>query len=170
MFWDITDIKLAEQRIRKANDELAASEEQLRDKNLQMEEDLKTAREIQLALLPQQYPVLPRGAAAEDAAFQFAHRYLPSGTVGGDFFSITPISDTEVAVFICDVAGHGVRSALITAMIRAIVEELRPVAHDPGVFVTKLNAKLWAILKPAGPTRWVVLRGRLEGVPTPYIE
>ncbi len=150
MFWDITDIKLAEQRIRKANDELAASEEQLRGKNLEMEKDLKTAREIQVAMLPQQYPVLPRGAAAEDAAFQFAHRYLPSGTVGGDFFSITPISDTEVAVFICDVAGHGVRSALITAMIRAIVEELRPIAHDPGLFVTELNAKLWAILKPAG--------------------
>ena len=101
-------------------------------------------------MLPQQYPILPRGAAAEDAVFRFAHRYLPSGTVGGDFFSIAPISDTEVAVFICDVAGHGVRSALITAMIRAIVEELRPVAHDPGLFVTKLNAKLWTILKPAG--------------------
>jgi sigma-B regulation protein RsbU (phosphoserine phosphatase) len=150
MFWDITDIKLAEQRIRKANDELAASEEQLRGKNLEMEKDLKTAREIQVAMLPQQYPILPRGAAAEDAVFRFAHRYLPSGTVGGDFFSIAPISDTEVAVFICDVAGHGVRSALITAMIRAIVEELRPVAHDPGLFVTKLNAKLWTILKPAG--------------------
>ena len=47
-------------------------------------------------------------------------------------------------------AGHGDRSALITAPIRAIVEELRPIAHDPGLFVTKLNAKLWTILKPAG--------------------
>lgn len=150
MFWDITDIKLAEQRITKAKDELAVSEELLRGKNLQMEDDLKMAREIQVAMLPQQYPVLPKGAAVEQGAFQFTHRYLPSGTVGGDFFSITPISDSEVAVFICDVAGHGVRSALITAMIRAIVEELRPIAHDPGLFVTKLNAKLSAILKPAG--------------------
>ena len=150
MFWDITDIKLAEQRITKAKDELAASEGLLREKNLQMEDDLKTAREIQVAMLPQQYPVLPRGVPATEGAFQFTHRYLPSGTVGGDFFSITSISDTEVAVFICDVAGHGVRSALITAMIRAIVEELRPIAHDPGLFVTKLNAKLWTILKPAG--------------------
>jgi len=150
MFWDITDIKLAEQRITKAKDELAASEGLLREKNLQMEGELKMAREIQVAMLPQHYPVLPKGAPASDAAFQFIHRYLPSGTVGGDFFSITPISDTQVAVFICDVAGHGVRSALITAMIRAIVEELRPIAHEPGLFVTKLNAKLYTILKPAG--------------------
>lgn len=152
MFWDITDIKLAEQRLRAAKDKLAASEEKLRERNLQMENDLKTAREIQLAMLPQQYPVLPRGVDAEDSAFQFTHRYLPSGTVGGDFFSVTPISDLEVAVFICDVAGHGVRSALITTMIRALVEDLRPIAHDPGPFMSELNTKLFAILKPGGST------------------
>ena len=150
MFWDVTDIKLAEQRITKAKDALATSEARLREKNVQMEDDLKTAREIQLAMLPQQYPVLPRGVSEEDSAFQFTHRYFPSGTVGGDFFNVMPISDLEVAVFICDVAGHGVRSALITAMIRALVEELRPIAHDPGEFMTALNAKLFAILKPGG--------------------
>lgn len=150
MFWDITEQKLAEQRIRKANTELAASREQLRVRNVQMEDDLKMAREIQVTMLPQQYPVLPTGAAADKSAFQFTHRYDPSGTVGGDFFSVAPVSDTEVAVFICDVAGHGVRSALVTAMIRALVEELRPVAHDPGQFMTKLNSELFAILKHAG--------------------
>lgn len=152
MFWDITDIKLAEQRISKAKDELAASEELLREKNLQMENDLTMAREIQQAMLPQQYPVLPRGVAPEESAFQFTHRYFPSGTVGGDFFSVTPISDLEVAVFLCDVAGHGVRSALITTMIRALVEDLRHLAHDPGLFMTELNTKLFAILKPGGST------------------
>jgi len=150
IFWDITEQKMAEQRIREANTELAASREQLRVKNAQMEDDLKMAREIQVTMLPQQYPALPRGASAEESAFQFTHRYHPSGTVGGDFFSVAPVSGDEVAVFICDVAGHGVRSALITAMIRALVEELRPVAHDPGQFMTKLNSELSAILKHAG--------------------
>ncbi|MGC3958897.1 MAG: PAS domain-containing protein [Verrucomicrobiota bacterium] len=150
MFWDITDIKLAEQRITRAKDALAASEEKLRDKNRQMENDLQTAREVQLAMLPQQYPILPRGVSEEDSAFQFTHRYLPSGTVGGDFFSVTPISDFEIAVLVCDVAGHGVRSALITTMIRALVESLRPIANDPGRFMTELNSKLFAILQPGG--------------------
>jgi serine phosphatase RsbU (regulator of sigma subunit) len=53
-------------------------------------------------------------------------------------------------VFLCDVAGHGVRSALVTAMIRALVEELKPAAMDPGQFLTKLNNDLCAILKHAG--------------------
>jgi sigma-B regulation protein RsbU (phosphoserine phosphatase) len=150
IFWDITAQKLAEEQIRKTNAELARSREQLRRKNLQMEDDLKMAREIQLTMLPQSYPTLPRDAAPGDAAFQFTHRYHPTGTVGGDFFSVSALSDTEVAVFICDVAGHGVRSALVTAMIRALVEELNPLAHNPGEFLTKLNSDLCAILKHTG--------------------
>lgn len=150
IFWDITAQKLAEEQIRKTNAELARSREQLRVKNLQMEDDLKMAREIQLTMLPQSYPTLPRDAKPEEAAFHFTHRYHPTGTVGGDFFSVSALSDTEVAVFICDVAGHGVRSALVTAMIRALVEELKPSAHEPGEFLTKLNSDLCAILKHTG--------------------
>ncbi len=150
IFWDITAQKLAEEQIRRTNAELARSREQLRVKNLQMEDDLKMAREIQLTMLPQSYPTLPREAAPAEAAFHFTHRYHPTGTVGGDFFSVSALSDTDVAVFICDVAGHGVRSALVTAMIRALVEELKPQASDPGEFLTKLNSDLCAILKHTG--------------------
>ena len=150
MFWDITAQKLAEERIRKASAELARSQEELRVKNLLMQDDLKMAREIQLTMLPQQYPAVPRGASPAESAIQFTHRYLPTGTVGGDFFSVAALGETEVAVFICDVAGHGVRSALVTAMARALVEELRPLAHDPGQFMTKLNSDLFAILKHSG--------------------
>jgi sigma-B regulation protein RsbU (phosphoserine phosphatase) len=150
MFWDISEQKLAEQRIRRANEELAASQEKLRLKNEQMEEDLKVAGEIQAAMLPHQLPTFPRGVPPADSAFQFTHRYRPTGAVGGDFFNVTALSDTEAAVFICDVAGHDVRSALVTAMIRALLEELRPLAHDPGHFLTKLNQDLGAILNHAG--------------------
>ena len=150
MFWDITPQKMAEERIRQANAELARSQEELHLKNAVLEENLKMAREIQLAMLPQQLPTFPRSAAPAESAFQFTHRYHPSGTVGGDFFSVTALSDTEAAVFICDVAGHDVRSALVTAMIRALVEGLHPLAHEPGQFMTKLNSELFAILKHTG--------------------
>ena len=115
-----------------------------------MEDDLKMAREIQLTMLPQQYPVFPRGANAADSALQFTHRYLPTSAVGGDFFTVSALSDNEASVFICDVAGHGVRSALVTAMIRALVEELKPFAGEPGEYLTQLNRDLHAILKHAG--------------------
>jgi len=150
MFWDISEQKLAEERIRRANEELAASQEKLRLKNAQMEDDLKVAGEIQAAMLPNQLPTFPRGVPTTQSAFHFTHRYRPTGAVGGDFFNVNGLSDTEATVFICDVAGHGVRSALVTAMIRALLEELRPLAADPGQFLTKLNKDLGAILKHAG--------------------
>ena len=150
MFWDITEKMRIEEKIRRTTAELARSREELRAKNAMMEDNLRTAREIQLATLPQQYPTFPGGATPETSAFQFVHRYEPTESVSGDFFSITPISDTEVGVFICDVTGHGVRAALVTAMIRALSEELKPLARDPGNFLRKLNYDLCSILKNTG--------------------
>jgi phosphoserine phosphatase RsbU/P len=150
IFWDITQQRLAEEKIRETNAQLAKSREELHVRNVQMEDDLKMAKEIQLTMLPQQYPSFPRSVANKDSAFQFTHRYLPTGTVGGDFFTVSALSDDQAAVFICDVAGHGVRSSLVTAMIRALVEELKPVTGNPGQFLTKLNSDLYAILKHTG--------------------
>jgi len=150
IFWDITEQRQAEEKIRRVNALLAQHRKELKARNLQMEDDLKMAREIQMAMLPQQSPSFPRQAAPADSLFQFTSRYLPSGTVGGDFFTVSALSDTEAAVFICDVAGHGVRSALVTAMVRALVEELKPVAREPGQFLTKLNGDLYSILKHTG--------------------
>ena len=150
IFWDITQQRMAEEKIRKANAALAQSRRELSAKNLEMEDDLKMAREIQLTMLPQQYPSFPRPEPGSSSAFQFTHRYLPTGSVGGDFFTVSALSETQVGVFVCDVAGHGVRSALVTAMIRALVEELKPLALNPGEFLTKLNSDLCAILQHTG--------------------
>jgi serine phosphatase RsbU (regulator of sigma subunit) len=150
IFWDITEKKRAEELIRRTSAELSRSREELRAKNLAMEENLRMAREVQLAMILQQYPTFPRNVSPEQSSFQFAHRYHPAETIGGDFFSVSALSETEAGVFICDVTGHGVRSSLVTAMIRALVEELKPFAHDPGMFLRKLNSDLFTILKNTG--------------------
>ena len=147
---DISERRRAEEQIRRATEELSRSREELRAKNLVMEENLRTAREIQIAMLPQQYPCFPAGVPAADSAFQFVHLYQPAEAVSGDFFSITALSDEEAGVFICDVTGHGVRAALVTAMIRALAEELKPLARDPGLYLRKLNSDLCNILKNTG--------------------
>ncbi len=43
--------------------------------------------------------------------------------------------------------GHGVRAALVTAIVRGLVEELRPKAGDAGAFLTEINRALCRILK-----------------------
>ncbi len=150
LFWDITERKRAEERERLANEALATSREELRRKNEIMEEDLKMANEIQLAMLPQVFPVFPAGVAPADSLVKFCHRYTPTGSVGGDFFNVFQISPSKAGVFICDVMGHGVRSALVTAMIRALVEELRTDTSDPGHLLTVINRHIRNILKQTG--------------------
>lgn len=118
----------------------------LRDKNAEMEADLEMARELQSSLLPRHYPVFPSHASPEQSALRFCHRYVPTSELGGDFFDIIPLSNHQAGVFICDVMGHGVRAALVTAIIRGLEEELHAAASDPGAFLTEMNRSLCSIL------------------------
>ena len=127
--------------------QLARYAEELRARNAQLQADYNMAREIQQIFMPQQYPTFPHSASPEKSALRFSHRYLPAAEVGGDFFSVFPITDTTGGIFICDVMGHGMRAALITAIMRGLVEELMPVAADPAKFLTEINRSLHAILK-----------------------
>lgn len=147
---------LAQAELVTLNAELEASVErrtrQLHEKNQQMEEELQMARELQLALLPQKFPSIPAGVTTRESALQFLSLYFPTGDVSGDFFSVFPVGENAAGVLICDVMGHGVRSALITGMIRALVEEHSQVAADPGELLTRVNRALAVILKEAQTT------------------
>jgi sigma-B regulation protein RsbU (phosphoserine phosphatase) len=164
----------------KAKEQLEVQAEQLREKNTQMRDDLAMARELQTAFLPRHYPVFPASASPEQSAIQFCHRYSTTTELGGDFFDILAVSDTVGSVLICDVMGHGVRAALVTAIVRGLIEELKPIAEDPGKFLTELNRSLCAVLKqtmtPLFATAFYLVadlaRGELRfanaGHPTPY--
>jgi sigma-B regulation protein RsbU (phosphoserine phosphatase) len=132
---------------KRMSEQLAHYAEELRAKNAQLEADFNMAREIQEMFLPQQYPTFPHSASPGESAIKFSHRYLPAAQVGGDFFNIFPITDCTAGVFICDVMGHGMRAALITAIMRGLLEELMPVAADAGKFLSEINRSLHAILK-----------------------
>lgn len=109
----------------------------------QLEGDLQLAREIQLAMLPEQFPEI----RSNNLTLRFDQRYLPSGVVSGDFFHVLKISDSSVGIFICDVMGHGVRSAFVTATLRALIEEMRSFADNPGELLSRVNVGLLSILK-----------------------
>ena len=115
-------------------------------------DDLEMARQLQLSLLPDQYPCFPHSASAEQSALGFHHRFCPAAELAGDFFSVLPLSDTQAGVFICDVMGHGVRSALVTAMLRAMVDNEALRAPSPGQFLAEMNQRLARLLRPTdGP-------------------
>jgi serine phosphatase RsbU (regulator of sigma subunit) len=135
--------------------DLIEKEREIQAKNEQTQMDLRMAMELQQALMPVTYPLFPAGAAVETAHLRFSHVYLPASLIGGDFFFIVRVSDSCAGIFICDVMGHGVRSALITSMLRALIEGLGSEAADPGQLMTRLNSELTSILKQTGTVLFV---------------
>jgi serine phosphatase RsbU (regulator of sigma subunit) len=146
----------AEMDLRALNEQLerrvAERTRELWAKNAMMEEDLGMARELQMAFLPNHFPTLPRGAEPAASAVKFSSIFHPSSSVSGDFFNVVRVSDTAVGIFICDVMGHGVRAALVTAMMRALEEQLGELAADPGALLTEMNRALRGILRQLGTT------------------
>jgi sigma-B regulation protein RsbU (phosphoserine phosphatase) len=122
---------------------------QLQQKNLAYEEELLLAREIQQALAGGGFPV---ATTSDRSRLTFGARYIPISGLAGDFFEVMKMKDDCYGVLICDVMGHGVRSALIVAMLRGLLEKQRAQASEPGQFLQGLNDGLAAILERAGTT------------------
>lgn len=107
--------------LRQANAELLA-------RQARMEEDLRAAADIQLAFLPRSESPLP--------GFTVAWRFEPSGVVSGDLFNIHPLGSSQYGVFVLDVSGHGVSSAMVTVSVARtlspeggmVVREQRPLS------------------------------------------
>jgi sigma-B regulation protein RsbU (phosphoserine phosphatase) len=172
----LTLVRLQTEFLLRNNERLEKSRLEIASKNRVLEEDMLMAREVQLAMQPQSHePLLANGHT-----LRLAHRYRPAGSVSGDFFDVLRISDDAAGILVCDVMGHGVRSALITAMIRAMLEELRPMAAEPGALLTRLNRDLAGILRQGGEVIFVTAAysvihlgvGRIRyaqaGHPTPF--
>jgi sigma-B regulation protein RsbU (phosphoserine phosphatase) len=138
---DVTELVTAKQEAT----ELAA---ELQVRNQAYEEELQLAREIQQALAGSSFPGVSDGVSL----LNFGARYLPISGMAGDFFEVMRISDDKAGMLICDVMGHGVRSALVVAMLRGLLEKQRPSAADPTAFLGGLNNGLAAILDRAGAT------------------
>jgi serine phosphatase RsbU (regulator of sigma subunit) len=91
--------------------ELEERDREIREKNEQMETDLRMATELQQALMPSAYSSIPAGTGPGTTRLRFCHRYLSATLMGGDFFHIERLSDETAAVCICDVMGKESRQS-----------------------------------------------------------
>jgi sigma-B regulation protein RsbU (phosphoserine phosphatase) len=119
---------------------------QLRSHNEAIKAELEMARDIQRAYLPLGDADFPRHAAANSALLHVHSRFQPAAELGGDFFDIIEVSDTQVGIFIGDVMGHGVSAGLVAGIVRGLIEEARPWAGDSGMFLAELNCGMRAVL------------------------
>lgn len=125
---DVSDLIRAQQKLEKLAETFEA-------KNREMAAELKLAREVQLALLPDQFPRISSGGRA----LEFARHYQAAPDLTGEFFEVMPMGADKVGFLVCEVMGQGVRSALIVSMLRGLIEKEIASAGDAGSFLTGLN-------------------------------
>lgn len=113
-----------------------------------MEAELELARNLQQALMQPKVPFF----AADDGkpALEIATRYIATSHLSGDFFSIMETPGGCAGVLIADVMGHGVRSAMVTAMIQIALNQLENLLDEPAAFMKQLNGMFHQSLKSSG--------------------
>jgi serine phosphatase RsbU (regulator of sigma subunit) len=124
-------------------------------KTAEIDRDLQMAREFQEALMPHEYPKVPTDTNGATIRLDFHHIYFPASSVGGDFFDVMKLSDHRAGIFIADVMGHGARSALVTAILRALLQNLAFATGDPALFLDTLNQHFHTILRDSQETIFV---------------
>ena len=130
-------------------------ESEVAAKTAVIREDLEMAREFQHSLMPTSYPQIPPSEIHNPLRLQFAHFYQPASTVGGDFFDLIELDENRAGILIADVMGHGARSALITAILRALVRNNSRKIDSPGEFLADLNRHLIEVISRSGQTLFV---------------
>lgn len=136
---DISDLMVAQSNLRK----LAATYEK---KNREMAEELQLAREVQQALLPDEFPTISGGGSTMD----FCRLYEPARLLTGEFFEVVPLGSDRVGFLMGEVFDKGVRSALIVSMLRGLIEKEMASAGDAGAFLTGINVGLAHLLVESG--------------------
>jgi serine phosphatase RsbU (regulator of sigma subunit) len=146
------DFAVMSERVLRYHSEL---ESEVAAKTSVIHDELELARQFQTALLPSRYPEVPPETIPNPLRLRFAHFYQPAFSVGGDFFDLIELDENRAGILIADVMGHGARSALVTAILRALVRNHTTQAGDPGVFLTEINHHLHEVISRSGQTLFV---------------
>jgi sigma-B regulation protein RsbU (phosphoserine phosphatase) len=110
----------------------------LRSSQQQQEEESSEASEIQKGLLPSSMPQIQ--------GYEITATTRPMHFVGGDYYNVVRISETQTALCIADVAGKGLPGALLMANLQAALKPLIRDRVQPSELCSRLNRHLCDIM------------------------
>jgi len=126
-------------------------------RNVQIENDLYVARQLQQSLLPE--PIAITDEPPSELEFQPSKRhfkndhvrisglYLPCDALGGDLYDVMHFADdNNIGVTVADVSGHGVPAGFITAIFKAAFYRLTHIYKSPEQVLFHLNNELAHII------------------------
>jgi len=108
------------------------AEEKLKETNSLLQSELSTASEYVFSLLP----------SPEEHNLSVEQKFIPSSKLGGDIFDYYWLDEENIAIYLLDVAGHGIHSALLSVSILNLVRNnslYNTDPYQPWTIITELN-------------------------------
>jgi sigma-B regulation protein RsbU (phosphoserine phosphatase) len=99
-----------------------------------IEDELRIAREIQVALLPKEIPRIKN--------YQIAAENIPALQVGGDYYDLIKLSETKLALVIADVSGKGTPASLLMANIQSAVHSFLKLYNEVDFDLSDVTHKI----------------------------
>ncbi len=152
-------------------DQLNEVNEELYQRNIQIEKELYIARQLQQSLLPAAtIAVDPENEDApmftkihyQDEKLRISGIYLPCDALGGDLYDVLKFRDNAIGVSITDVSGHGVPAGFITAIFKTSLYRITHQEHDPAQVLFHLNNELFDIVKTGDYVTSIYMRIDME--------
>ena len=100
-----------------------------------IEQELRTAQDIQQTFLPKEVPTLP--------GWQLVPYYQPAREVGGDFYDFLPFEDGRLGLVIGDVTDKGIPAALVMTATRTMLRTAARETTSPGQVLARVNDLLY---------------------------
>jgi sigma-B regulation protein RsbU (phosphoserine phosphatase) len=126
-------------KLRRLQIELEEANARLANVNGRMSRDLKAAAKIQEAFLPREVPHV--------MGTDFAWIYRPCDELAGDGLNVVPLGEGKVAIYVLDVSGHGVASALLSVTMSRLLAP--PTEASSILMQSEKGSELPAITPPA---------------------
>lgn len=124
---------------------LKSFKQELEKKQKSIAKDLKLAKNIQKGLIPEIIP--------DWNGIQFWTGFYPMQEVSGDYYDYFPLSSDRLGVSVCDVSGHGVPAAFITALSKLLFSNYKH--PKPSDTFKNINRDLLDLVKQQGYTTCV---------------
>lgn len=108
--------------------------------------EMELASQVQNMLIPSK---LPKNEHMNMAAF-----YQPHGGIGGDYYDVISLDDSNVAFCMCDVSGKGLSAGMLMANFQAQLRSLVNKFDSLEQLVDHLNFKLFSV---TGGDRYITM-------------
>jgi len=118
-------------------DELQKAYRTIKAHKDRMEEELNIGRDIQMSMLPLEFPAFP-----EREEFSIHALLEPAREVGGDFYDFFFINEDEICLVVGDVSGKGVPAALFMAVTKTMIKTRAMDDPSPSSIVTSVNDEM----------------------------